>query len=100
MVQWLGFCVSMLWGMGLIPIQGTKNLQAVDEWPKKKSNNVSKFKQLLSGDRITTQTSDLKAHAVTLMLFLFEGYKVFSLMMIAFIYLILPTSCKIVTENL
>ena len=44
--------------------------------------------------------SDLKAHAVTLMLFLFEGYKVFSLMMIAFIYLMLPISCKIVTENL
>ena len=27
---------------------------------KKKSNNVSKFKQLLSGDRITTQTFWLK----------------------------------------
>ena len=89
-------------GHGFNPYSGNKE-PASCGWmakKKKKSNNVSKFKQLLSGDRITTQTSDLKAHAVTLMLFLFEGYKVFSLMMIAFIYLILPTSCKIVTENL
>ena len=36
MVQWLGFCVSISGGVGSIPIQGTKNLQAVDEWPKRK----------------------------------------------------------------